>query len=75
MDSDAFSCMQSLQASTADRDRYNKSICANLTVKKISPAPSVTMPITQLSISKPRPSHKEKIQPLTLMEPNSDPGF
>ena len=49
MNSDRFFCMQSQQARITDRDRYNKSTCANCTVTKISLAASV-----QLSISEPR---------------------
>jgi len=35
MNSDRFSYMQSLQSNTTDRDRYNKSTCANHAIMKI----------------------------------------
>ena len=54
MDSWGFSCIQSQQVSTTDRDRYNKLTRANRAITNISPALSTTMPTTQSSISKPR---------------------
>ena len=62
MNCDEFSCMQSLQASTIDRDRYDKSTYANHAVTNISPAPSVTMPTAQSRISKPCPPTKKGIR-------------
>jgi len=56
--------MQSLQANTTDRDRYNKSICANRAVTKISSAPSITVPTTQSNINKVDPPTKKSIQAL-----------
>jgi len=64
MDSDKFFCMQSLQASISDRDHCNKSICVNRAVTKISPAPSVTIPTAQSSISKAGFPTKKRIQAL-----------
>jgi len=60
MNSDGFSCIQSLQASTTDHGCYNKSTCVNRAVTKISLAPTTTMPTAQPNINKPHPLTKKK---------------
>ena len=52
---------------------YNKSTCANRA--DILPTPSVTMSTAQLSLSKPRPPIKKKIEPPNSKGTNFDLGF
>ena len=65
MDNGIFLSIQFQQVSTTDRDGYKKSKYANRVVTKISPAPFVTISITQSSIS--------KVGPLMKMRVRNDP--